>query len=1265
MLAADGSRTRTVEDLNGDGSLRDKTVTTASANAKSISIARDFNGDGNVDETETIVTGANGSTVDTVSVFAATGALFSKEVTTTDASGLNKTVQDDVNGDGTFDTVITDDAVINADGSRTETITDEGANQTVSYRSVATVSASGLATTTKVDHTGTGTFDTVTTDTVTLNTNGSRTETIADTNANGSLRDQSTIVTSADRMTETVTRDTNGDGVADQVETKAVQSNGSIVDTVADYSGTTLAAKFITTDNANGLVQTKQYDFNGDGTVDLTISDVTYLNFDGSRTETITSTDAAGHLIDQTQIITSANGLSITTEINSNGGPRYNYVTTDVTTFNSDGSRNETVATHDSGSLLLDQAITQTSQNGLSISTNVDLNGDGVWDRTDSFTEAADRSTSTTVARYDYSGTLLETDITNTSADGRTTSYENHELAYKAQNDGNGAYTGVDRFRTVALDAIGNATDTRWDQSSTGSITEKIVTAISVNGLSSSSQLYLNGDTTADVSRTSATVINADGTRTETYSETAGSGTLDYRSVTTTAANGLSVTKTFDLNGDGTIDETETIVTTINADGSKTTVDSTYYSDATLKERTTTAVSADRLSSTTSVDSNGDGALDRVSTVKIGLDGSRVETTTYYNASGGVTASSTETIADAGQLITVSRSNGSQETTSIDNAVNGSYVWSSTANGITITSAHTIDAAGVDHWMLNNPAGLANGGTYSVSLDAFTKDADFAIANRIYDTVFDRDMSRYDQEELAQYLTTGGFDELRLVKDLLNSSEFAQRYGSSKNFSDTDFIMRMYENALGRDPSLSELSHYLSAMGDGPGGQGQNTPLTRAGVALTIAESSEHIYHGNGHAVTNNTDTGNPTYTLDHTIDKAEAAALVARLIDVAFDRDPTANEIATYSSALLNGSETEAQIAGDILSSGNGLVCQLFVNAFNRLPTLQEENTWSNYGMSRGDLLLAIADSEDHLGAGNVHSTAPLAITISGLTVAANGRELIVGDGITVGVDSSSNTILLGSNDTLWVGGTSNVVNASGSGDSITEQAITSITINMSHGTLTANNNSTVSLNGSSDTIYAQSTGSGITMSVTGSNNTIFLQPGISLTVSDSLGSNVINGSQSSGALTVDLNSTLAGVYSVAGSPYNDTLTAENGLNDVLSGGTGTDLLIVRGGSDTLTGGAGVDTFRFAEQVGQVVTSITDFVHGTDVIQLDRAIFSGIGNDGTLPAGNFHIVTSPPAPNTGINYEPSNGYLYKGATHFATLPLHLSLANTDFILVN
>ena len=72
------------------------------------------------------------------------GALKDKTITTTSADGLNVSTQRDIDGNGTIDRTIADVTVVNADDSCTETITQKNGNASLRSKTVVSTSAGRL-----------------------------------------------------------------------------------------------------------------------------------------------------------------------------------------------------------------------------------------------------------------------------------------------------------------------------------------------------------------------------------------------------------------------------------------------------------------------------------------------------------------------------------------------------------------------------------------------------------------------------------------------------------------------------------------------------------------------------------------------------------------------------------------------------------------------------------------------------------------------------------------------------------------------------------------------------------------------------------------------------------------------------------------------------------------------------------------------------------------------------------------------------------------
>jgi hypothetical protein len=319
VVGANGSRTQTVEARNADNSLRAKDVIIKGGDGRSRDIQSDTDGDGVVDRTETIVvdpvtpvwtdSGEAGyftnvtlvGTVATVSTFADDGTRLSMLVSTTTNGGLSRANQYDVNGDGSFETTISDVTVVNANGSATTTHSVNNASTTLRNQAVQTVSANGLITTTNLDFNGDAVFDVATTDTTQLRADGSKYRTVVERNADASLLARSTVLTSIDRQVVTTKHDLNGDEFYEWVLTATTEADGDLLEYIWHKSsdGGQISKSIVTT-SADGFERSSQLHFNADTIADLKISEITVLNLDGSRTTTVTETNANNSLRDKT-----------------------------------------------------------------------------------------------------------------------------------------------------------------------------------------------------------------------------------------------------------------------------------------------------------------------------------------------------------------------------------------------------------------------------------------------------------------------------------------------------------------------------------------------------------------------------------------------------------------------------------------------------------------------------------------------------------------------------------------------------------------------------------------------------------------------------------------------------------------------------------------------------------------------------------------------------------------------------------------------------
>ena len=144
-------------------------------------------------------------------------------------------------------------------------------------------------------------------------------------------------------------------------------------------------------------------------------------------------------------------------------------------------------------------------------------------------------------------------------------------------------------------------------------------------------------------------------------------------------------------------------------------------------------------------------------------------------------------------------------------------------------------------------------------------------------------------------------------------------------------------------------------------------------------------------------------------------------------------------------------------------------------------------------------------------------------------------------------------------------------------------------------------------------------------------------------------------------------------GNDLDNALTG-NGGNNTLNGGASDDLLDGASGNDTLTGGSGADSFAFTTPLNasRNVDTLTDFVSGTDKIQLLPAIFRELGFSVTPSTDAFfHAGSAAHDADDRILYDQSIGALYYdadgpgalAAVQFALLSSAPTLLYTDFVV--
>jgi beta-glucanase (GH16 family) len=166
--------------------------------------------------------------------------------------------------------------------------------------------------------------------------------------------------------------------------------------------------------------------------------------------------------------------------------------------------------------------------------------------------------------------------------------------------------------------------------------------------------------------------------------------------------------------------------------------------------------------------------------------------------------------------------------------------------------------------------------------------------------------------------------------------------------------------------------------------------------------------------------------------------------------------------------------------------------------------------------------------------------------------------------------------------------------------------------------------------------------------------------------------------------NLTLTGASAInaTGNALNNVISG-NAAANVLRGAAGNDTLKGMGANDTLYGGAGIDRLvggagRDKFVFNSPLTSanadvIGDFSHKDDTIQIENAIFKGMGS-GLLKSKYFHAGTAAHDADDHIVYDKATGALYydrdgtgpHAQVLFATITnhAHAGLAYNDFVLI-
>ena len=400
---------------------------------------------------ETVTHNSDGSTTIDNKAYNADGRLASETTSTTSADGLDWTLAFDDNGDGVIDRRQTDDSVLNADGSTTETVSNYSAGMVLENRTFTTTSENLKTVSIERDINGDGFYDQAETDSI--GTGGSLAVTVTDLNRDGTRRDELTTTTSADGLSKTMSLQLTGNGVVNETETDdtTVACDGTRTETVTDYAGTGMGAsnevgRTVTTTSADGQSKTTTSDLNGDGIVDLTSISSIAVEADDSSISTRTDFNADGSLRDRSVETISADDLTKTIQTALGGDGTFDVETVDATSFDASGTKTETTSTFNGdGTILTGQTLTITSADGKTRTIETDSRGAGWFDRIETIAPAVGGGTVDTVSNY---GGALIRPCTGTSRSSTTRQRPSAAIA--------NAYNGAKRAAPIPARLEGN-----------------------------------------------------------------------------------------------------------------------------------------------------------------------------------------------------------------------------------------------------------------------------------------------------------------------------------------------------------------------------------------------------------------------------------------------------------------------------------------------------------------------------------------------------------------------------------------------------------------------------------------------------------------------------------------------------------------------------------------------------------------------------------------------------------------------------------------
>jgi hypothetical protein len=302
------------------------------------------------------------------------GSAITGTTTYTKSDGTTGAVGDAIFASDTNSYKIDRQTLTNTDASKTTTILGYRKDGKLAFRNIVTESADGKTHVTQYDDDGSGVFNRSQNDNLVIHVDGSRTQTISNLDARDTLVSRTAITTSADGKQQTMTVDRNGDDLIDQTQNFAKSIDGSSSTTVKQLNADGKVTSLITeTANADGLTEILKVDANGDDIFEKTVAKKTVINIDGSRTTTTSETNADGTSINKVISTTSADSRTTTIDSDHDGNGSYDLRTISSTSVDKSGTVKTIKSFLNIDGSLLEQRSTIVSPEGLTKTTEADI----------------------------------------------------------------------------------------------------------------------------------------------------------------------------------------------------------------------------------------------------------------------------------------------------------------------------------------------------------------------------------------------------------------------------------------------------------------------------------------------------------------------------------------------------------------------------------------------------------------------------------------------------------------------------------------------------------------------------------------------------------------------------------------------------------------------------------------------------------------------------------------------------------------------------